>query len=109
MIGRWDLVSPSCLVNVFVKKSSAQLLLKFAKFIEQSLAVRCVKFLLFGEDEYQVDRELMSVIDAVNAKYGRQTIRFGRAAKEHKSWQISQSHLSPHYTTDINQILCVRL
>lgn len=62
---------------------------------------------LFGEDEYRADRGLMTVIDAVNAKYGRHTIRFGLAAKDHKSWQMSRNHLSPHYTTDIDQILRV--
>lgn len=64
---------------------------------------------LFDEAEYLADRELMSVIDAVNAKYGRQTIRFGLAAASYKSWQMARNHLSPSYTTNVDQILRVRL
>lgn len=64
---------------------------------------------LFDDEEYLGHRELMAAIDAINGKYGRQTVRFGLAAKSHVNWQMNRNHLSPHYTTDIEQILRVRL
>ncbi len=64
---------------------------------------------LFGEDEYLADRELMNVIDDVNAKYGRNTIRFGLPEHRHTHWQMSRNHLSPQFTTRIEDILRVKL
>ncbi len=64
---------------------------------------------LFEEEQYQRDRELMKALDLLNQKYGRQTVRFGMPAKHHTHWQMNRNHLSPHYTTDIEQILRVRV
>lgn len=64
---------------------------------------------LFDEQQYQRDRDLMKSMDGLNQKYGRQTVRFGMPAKSHQNWRMNRNHLSPHYTTDIEQILRVRL
>ena len=64
---------------------------------------------LFDEGRYLKDKGLMATLDALNQKYGRSTVRFGMASKHHKSWQMARNHLSPHYTTDIEQILRVRV
>lgn len=64
---------------------------------------------LFGDDEYRSDRELMTVLDKLNAKYGRQTVRFGLGAKKHVKWQMSRNHLSPSYTTNFDQVLRVSM
>lgn len=64
---------------------------------------------LFDEDRYLRDKGLMATLDAINCKHGRSTVRFGMPAKHHKSWQMARNHLSPQYTTDIEQILRVRV
>ncbi len=60
---------------------------------------------LFDDEEYLEQRELMNAIDAINSKYGRQTIRFGLAAKTHVNWQMNRNYLSRSFTTDIDQVL----
>ena len=62
---------------------------------------------LFNEESYVRDRELMSKIDLLNVKHGRQTVRFGPPIKSDVKWKMSRSHLSPSYTTNIDQILRV--
>lgn len=63
---------------------------------------------LFEEERYMRDKGLMKTLDALNQKHGRNTIRFGMPAKSHVHWQMARNHLSPNYTTDIEQILRVR-
>ena len=62
---------------------------------------------LFNEDLYLRDRELMGVIDLLNAKHGRQTVRFGIPTKQETKWQMNRNFLSQSYTTNIEQILRV--
>lgn len=64
---------------------------------------------LFRDNEYMEDRELMAAIDAINAKYGRKTVRFGLAQEDHTSWQMSRNHLSPCFTTNVEQLLRVQV
>ncbi|MGI8811276.1 MAG: Y-family DNA polymerase [Pyrinomonadaceae bacterium] len=60
---------------------------------------------LFNDGRYIKDRHLMTAIDGLNQKYGRQTVRFGIPIKREKSWQMNRHHLSPSYTTNSNDIL----
>jgi len=62
---------------------------------------------LFGEQQYQEDRTLMRTIDNVNAKYGRNTVRFGIAASNQTRWLMNRNHLSKAYTTNADQFLRV--
>jgi len=62
---------------------------------------------LFGEQQYQEDRTLMRTIDIVNAKYGRNTVRFGLAASNQTRWLMNRNHLSKAYTTNADQFLRV--
>lgn len=64
---------------------------------------------LFEEERYLRDKGLMATLDTINQKYGRSTVRFGMPSKHHRSWQMARNHLSPRYTTDIKQILRVRV
>jgi len=63
---------------------------------------------LFSEDLYMRDRELMQAMDRLNAKHGRQTVRFGIPIKRETAWKMSRSYLSPNYTTDVNHVIKVR-
>lgn len=60
---------------------------------------------LYGDTEYQADRELMNAIDAVNKKYGRKTIAFGLSAKTHNNWHMNRNHLSGGFTTNFADII----
>ncbi len=64
---------------------------------------------LFDDEILLRDRELMATIDSLNEKYGRQTVRFGIPIKGQTNWQMNRNYLSPSYTTDIEQILKVRV
>lgn len=64
---------------------------------------------LYNDDDYQADRKLMEVIDTVNAKHGRNTIRFGLPAKKNFRWKMNRNFLSDDYTTSIADVLRVRM
>lgn len=49
----------------------------------------------------------MEVIDKLNDKYHRDVIRL--ASQDERKHKMKQVHLSPHYTTDINEILTVEV
>lgn len=52
-------------------------------------------------------KKLMEVIDKLNDKYHRDVVRL--ASQNEKKHKMKQAHLSPHYTTDINEILTVEV
>lgn len=52
-------------------------------------------------------KKLMEVIDKLNDKYHRDVVRL--ASQDEKKHKMKQAHLSPHYTTDINEILTVEV
>ncbi|MGV3529513.1 MAG: Y-family DNA polymerase [Flavisolibacter sp.] len=47
--------------------------------------------------------QLMQVLDALNAQFGRETVRYAVQGYE-KTWALRQEHLSEHYISRINQI-----
>ena len=64
------------------------------------------QFHLF-EDENPKHLKLMQVIDTYHKKTGERKIRLGNQDLQH-TWKMKQDHLSPKYTTDINDILKVK-
>lgn len=52
-------------------------------------------------------KKLMEVIDKLNDKYHRDVVRL--ASQDERKHKMKQAHLSPHYTTDINEILTVEV
>ena len=56
---------------------------------------------LTGRSEADEKRQaaLMSVMDGVNAKYGRGRVRLGAEGLDDAAWQMRQGHRSPRYTT----------
>ena len=52
-------------------------------------------------------KKLMEVIDRLNDKYHRDVIRL--ASQDERKHKMKQSHLSKHYTTDLNEILTVNI
>ncbi|MDV7188535.1 Y-family DNA polymerase [Lutibacter sp. TH_r2] len=60
------------------------------------------QFSLFN-DENPKHKSIMKVMDSLNAKY--QTPKLKIANQDFKTWKMKQAHLSPKYTTDLNQIM----
>jgi len=67
-------------------------------------------------DNYQLDlfaqenpkhRHLMLAIDGVNNKYGSHKIKLGGQDLK-RTWKMRQERLTPKYTTNINDIICVK-
>ena len=49
----------------------------------------------------------MKVIDNLNSKLGDYKIKLGNQDLE-RTWKMRQEHLSPRYTTQINELLIVK-
>lgn len=62
---------------------------------------------LYGDAKFERSRHLMSAIDQINARYGRDTIRFGVARLESK-WKTKFLKRSPRYTTCLREVMTVR-
>ena len=61
---------------------------------------------LFQSERYnQEARKRMKLLDHINGKYGKQTLRFASESK--KRWYMHQDHLSPNYTTRWEDLLVV--
>ena len=52
-------------------------------------------------------KSLMQTIDKLNNKFGNPVLKL--AAQEFRTWKMKQEHLSPRYTTNINEVIRVRL
>jgi DNA polymerase V len=62
---------------------------------------------LFAPRENGEDAGLFSVVDRINAKYGRGTL-FTLGEGTQKTWQMKRTLLSPDYTTSWDQLLKVK-
>jgi DNA polymerase V len=58
---------------------------------------------LFSTETMEKFRRLMPVMDRLNRKYGRDTVRFG-AASPNGRWKTKAERSSPHYTTRLSDI-----
>ena len=64
------------------------------------------QFSLF-EDENPKHRSLMKVIDKLNLKYNKTSIKIANQDLD-KTWKMKQDHLSPRYTTAIDEIIEIK-
>ena len=62
---------------------------------------------LFDHIDRKKHQRLMSVMDNVNDRYGRNTLKFA-CMGDGKAWKIKQERLSPCYTTRLNELPEVR-
>lgn len=63
---------------------------------------------LFASRDPEKSKALMGALDAINLRYGRESIRPGGLAKRTADWSMKRRNLSPSYTTRLDDILCVR-
>ncbi|HSD13158.1 MAG TPA: DUF4113 domain-containing protein, partial [Flavobacterium sp.] len=59
------------------------------------------------EEENPKHQKLMEVIDRYHKKTGERKIRLGNQDLQH-TWIMKQNHLSPNFTTNINDIITVK-
>lgn len=59
---------------------------------------------LYGENAYVKDKRLMTAMDRITQKFGRDKIRFG-VERFHEQWQMRRELMSQRYTTGLNRIL----
>jgi DNA polymerase V len=62
---------------------------------------------LFGGEKRDQEKELMTAMDGVNKSYGKDVVRMG-TQEFNKKWKLRQEHLSPHYTTRLNELMIVK-
>lgn len=60
-----------------------------------------------NEEDLQREAKLMTVVDKINTKYGRDTLCFA-AEGVNRIWKMNSEMLSPCYTTRWNELLVVR-
>ena len=63
---------------------------------------------LFASRDPEKSKAVMGALDAINARYGRDSIRPGGLAKRSRDWTMKRGNLSPAYTTRLEDILAVR-
>ncbi len=64
---------------------------------------------LFGNPgSGQKDVQVMKMLDAVNKRFGKDLVKFAIQGYS-KQWKLKQMHLSPCYTTNINQVLKIKI
>ena len=116
--------NPSFLVKLPYPTSSTIELVKFANSALRQMYRDSVSFRRGGVvlmdfvdiNQYQPSlffnsnpkhKKLMEVIDNLNNKYHKDVVRL--ASQDAKKHKMKQQHLSKHYTTDINDIITVKL
>lgn len=62
---------------------------------------------LFDISDHPKSAGLMKVFDQINKRYDKGSIRFAVQGYG-KKWKLRQHNLSPCYTTDIRQVLCIK-
>lgn len=63
---------------------------------------------LFDKADRKKDATLMKTLDKVNTRFGKDLVRFAIQGYS-RQWRLKQEHLSPCYTTDINQVLTIKI
>jgi DNA polymerase V len=63
---------------------------------------------LFASRDPEKSRAIMGALDAINGRYGRDSVRPGGLAKRSGGWAMKRGNLSPAYTTRLDDILNVR-
>lgn len=58
----------------------------------------------FSQPTTSEDKRLMTALDRINGKWGRQTIQYGMTIAENKPWMMQQTRKSPAYTTSWHEL-----
>jgi DNA polymerase V len=61
---------------------------------------------LFGDERFEKSRRLIKAVDGINAKFGRDRVRFG-VARPGGRWETKFLRRSRRYTTCLDEVLRV--
>jgi DNA polymerase V len=61
---------------------------------------------LFGDAAYERSRRVLKVLDEINSRHGRDTVRVG-VARVSRRWETKFLRRSQNYTTNLKEVLCV--
>jgi DNA polymerase V len=61
---------------------------------------------LFGATSFERSRRVMRALDQINARHGRDTVRYG-VARPNGRWQTRFLRKSQNYTTCLREVLCI--
>lgn len=64
--------------------------------------------MMFPTRDAEHSARLMAALDAVNVRYGRDTLRPGGLAKRAGGWSMRRANLSPSYTTQLDDVMPAR-
>lgn len=77
--------------------------LKIGVIVEELVPEKEIQFGLFDETDRERNRSLMSCMDKINKAFGKDIVRISSQGYERK-WKLKAAHLSPCYTTRIDQL-----
>ena len=63
---------------------------------------------LFASRDPEKSNALMTALDAINGRFGRESVRPGGLAKRSGAWAMKRGNLSPCYTTRLDDILSAK-
>jgi DNA polymerase V len=63
---------------------------------------------LFDRVNRSTNDAIMKTMDKANKAFGKDMIRFACQGYE-KKWKLRAAHVSPSYTTNINQLLTIQI
>lgn len=63
---------------------------------------------LFDQEDRKRDARITKTLDKVNTRFGKDLVRFAIQGYA-RQWRLKQELLSPCYTTDINQVLTIKI
>jgi len=61
---------------------------------------------MFGDEKAERFRQVMVVVDQINRKWGRNTVRFA-TANPLGNWQTKVEKRSPRYTTRLQEVMVI--
>lgn len=64
---------------------------------------------LLDNPRYEKHKRLMTALDDINHKHGRDRLRFGLGTPSQQNWGMKRDRLTPHYTTDPADMLRVKV
>ena len=67
-----------------------------------------IQFGLFDNENREKNNELMKVLDKCNSLFGKDLVKFATQGKN-RNWKLKQERLSPCYTTNLKEILTIKI
>ena len=82
--------------------------MKCGVIVQELVPEESVQGSLFDESHTAKHKQLMAAMDKVNASLGKETVKMGAQGFK-KRYKLRADHLSQKYTTDINQIVKIKI